>query len=72
MKTMGAGAFKAHCLAVLDEVARQHGRVVITKRGKPVATLASYEGQESKAANPLKGSILFEGDLVSSLVETIW
>lgn len=37
MRTMGAGQFKAKCLAVLDEVHETGEPVLITKRGKPVA-----------------------------------
>ena len=43
MKQMAAGEFKAHCLAVMDEVAATREPVVITKRGKPVATLVPIE-----------------------------
>jgi prevent-host-death family protein len=38
-KTVPAGQFKQGCLAILDEVARSHREVLITKRGKPVARL---------------------------------
>ena len=39
MRTMAASEFKAKCLAILDEVARTGERIVILKRGKPVAQL---------------------------------
>ena len=38
-KKIPAGAFKQGCLAILDDVAKTHREVVITKRGKPVARL---------------------------------
>jgi prevent-host-death family protein len=39
-KTIGASEFKAKCLDILDRLgARKLDRVVITKRGKPVAVL---------------------------------
>ena len=37
MKTMAAGAFKVHCLAIMDQVRATGEPVVITKRGIPVA-----------------------------------
>lgn len=43
MKQMAAGEFKAHCLAVMDEVAKTREPVVITKRGKPVAKIVPVE-----------------------------
>jgi antitoxin (DNA-binding transcriptional repressor) of toxin-antitoxin stability system len=39
-KRVGVTAFKAQCLALIDEVARgKTGRVVLTKRNRPVAEL---------------------------------
>ena len=38
-KKIPAGEFKQGCLAILDDVAKTHREVVITKRGKPVARL---------------------------------
>lgn len=41
-KTIGVTAFKAKCLALIDAVARgKLERVVLTKRGKPVAELTA-------------------------------
>ena len=39
MKTIAAGKFKDVCLKTLDEVAKTRTPVLITKRGRPVATL---------------------------------
>lgn len=36
---MAAGTFKAHCLAVMDEVQSRRETVLITKHGRPVAKL---------------------------------
>lgn len=36
-RSIPAGEFKQGCLAILDEVARTHRSVVVTKRGRPVA-----------------------------------
>ena len=38
-REISAGAFKARCLAIMDEVRDQGGEYVITKRGTPVARL---------------------------------
>ena len=63
---MGAGEFKAKCLALLDEVSESGRHVVITKRGRPVAKVVPVEDLPS-----LEGSIVREGDLISPLDE-IW
>jgi len=42
-KQIPAGQFKQHCLAIIDQVARTHRPVVISKRGKPMARLVPVE-----------------------------
>jgi prevent-host-death family protein len=63
-KTIAAGEFKAKCLALLDEVAETGQEIVVTKRGKPVARLAPIDEGPS-----LAGSILWQGDLISPVME---
>ena len=41
--TVPASAFKARCLALLDEVATTHRSLVITKHGVPVARVVPIE-----------------------------
>ena len=38
-RTVAVSEFKAHCLRLVDEVARQGKGIVVTKRGKPIARL---------------------------------
>ena len=38
-KTVAVSELKVHCLRLVDEVARQHRELIVTKRGKPVARL---------------------------------
>jgi prevent-host-death family protein len=45
-KRIPAGQFKQHCLALMDEVARTHRPVVITKRGRPIARLGPVESEQ--------------------------
>lgn len=57
MKKMSATEFKAKCLAVLDEVGESGARVVVTKRGKPVAELSRYvESPHAFPQEALRGS----------------
>ncbi len=60
-----AGEFKAHCLALLDEVASTRRGIVVTKRGRPVARVVPIEDTPAD----LTGSVLFERDLVSPIDE---
>jgi prevent-host-death family protein len=68
VREIASSAFKARCLALLDEVAATGEEIVITKRGKPIAKL----GALSKPA-PLLGSVRFlvsPADLVGPTGET--
>jgi prevent-host-death family protein len=66
-KTMAAGAFKVHCLKVMDEVQAKRQAVLITKRGKPVAKLVPVEKEKDDIFGFLKGKgrIEIKGDIVS-------
>ena len=70
MKTIGAGKFKAHCLALLDEVAHEHETIIVTKRGKPVAQITPVSEKGEDLWEQLKGSNLKEKDLVSPVSVT--
>jgi prevent-host-death family protein len=71
MRSIAAGKFKAQCLALLDEVARTHTEIVVTKYGRPVACVCPYEGEARGRANPLKGSIVSEKDILAP-VDADW
>lgn len=63
---MQAGAFKNHCLSVLDQIKRNRKRIIITKRGKPVAQLVPLEEKEEHLFGKLKGSVHILGDIINS------
>ncbi len=65
MTTINASDFKARCLAILDQVHETGERVVILKRGRPVAALsrATAEG-EGYPQDDLKGTVVIFGDVL--------
>jgi len=65
MKKMGAGAFKANCLAVMDEVQAKRESVIITKRGRPVAKLVPVDAQTDDLFDSFRGKVTIVGDIVS-------
>ncbi|HTT21252.1 MAG TPA: type II toxin-antitoxin system Phd/YefM family antitoxin [Candidatus Sulfotelmatobacter sp.] len=65
MKTIPAGKFKVHCLAIMDEVQAKRQAVVITKRGKPVAKLVPVEQEKDDIFGFFKGKGKVTGDVVS-------
>ncbi len=68
MKTMAAGKFKVHCLAVMDEVQSKREGVIITKRGKPVAKLVPVGNEKDEIYGFLKGRGKILGDIVSPVL----
>ena len=67
-KTIPAGAFKARCLAIMDEVQAKRQSVVITKRGRPVAKLVPVEEKKDQIFGFLKGKGKVVGDVVSPVM----
>jgi len=65
MKKMAASAFKANCLAVMEDVQAKHETIVITKHGKPVAKLVPVEPQGDDIFGFLRGKVTITGDVVS-------
>jgi prevent-host-death family protein len=66
-QTIAASEFKARCLALLDDVAKNGHELVVTKRGKPVARVVPAEPPRN-----LIGSVEFlvtDEELIEPLFE---
>ena len=74
METINASDFKARCLAILDRVAETGERVVILKRGRPVAELSPISRTgDAYPQLALKGTVTVVGDIVGPAVpEESW
>jgi prevent-host-death family protein len=74
-EVIGAAEFKAHCLEILDRLsAREVSRVVITKRGRPVAVLTPPEDARDAVHELhgfLRGSVLIPAgtDLTAPILD---
>lgn len=66
VSSIGAGEFKAKCLKLLDEVAETREPLIITKHGKPVAKVVPIPARR-EIFGVLKGSVLWEGDIISPI-----
>jgi len=64
---ISAAAFKARCLALLDDVQASRETLVVTKRGRPVAMVVAVP--ERPSARTLRGSVRYHGDLVAPIGE---
>ena len=67
VRTFTASEFKAKCLKIMDEVAESGERVVITKRGKPVAELSQVRELRKPIFGSMRGSIKYMGDIISPI-----
>ena len=70
MESLTVSKFKATCLAVVEEVAKSKKRVIITKRGKPIAEVIPYAEETEQA--PLKETVAFVGDIISPVASEDW
>ena len=66
-RSVPATQFKAHCLALLEEVRETRQPLLVTRHGKPVVEISPYVLKGAARGNPLKGSIVFQNDLISPL-----
>jgi len=62
-----ASEFKAKCLALLDEVERTGDRLIITKKGKPVAEVVPHKGLKRDIIGIWKGRGEILGDIISPI-----
>ena len=75
MKTrlIGAAEFKAKCLALLDEIEEEGGTIIVTKRGRPVATISPAKKQVWKSPKGiLAGKVKITGDIVNVDTSELW
>ncbi len=69
MIKINASDFKARCLAILDDVHETGERVVILKRGRPVAELSRVAGDgEMYPQSELEGTVVIVGDIVEPVL----
>ena len=65
-----ASVFKARCLALLDEVARSHQTIVVTKHGKPVAKLVPINDKAPQTRGSV--TLLVEDDEAYFATGELW
>ena len=58
MKTVGLFEAKTHLAALVDEV-QEEGKIILTRRGKPVAELRPVERNGSRKFGASKGCLLY-------------
>jgi prevent-host-death family protein len=77
LKTVTVAEFEGRCKDLMELVRRTRQPLLITRKGKPLAQISPYisrkmRGKKAKRIeplNPLEGSVLYEGDLISPIDE---
>jgi len=64
MKRIAAAKFKEQCLALLDRVGPEG--IIITKHGKPIATLKPIKAESAALIGSMKGKIKIKGDILGT------
>lgn len=67
-QTLGVADFKARCLELLDGVGTRGDEIIITKRGKPIATVSPIP----RETRPLKGLFAGRMKIVGDIVNVDW
>jgi len=71
--TLGVSEFKSHCLALVDELHRSGGEIVLTKRGKPVAKIVPLVDPRTPPLRGLfKGRLQINGDIAEVSFADLW
>lgn len=69
MMKINASDFKARCLAILDQVHETGERVVILKRGRPVAELSRVTSEGARyPQTELEGTVTIIGDITEPVL----
>ncbi|HEU5095944.1 MAG TPA: type II toxin-antitoxin system prevent-host-death family antitoxin [Reyranella sp.] len=68
-RKINAAAFKARCLALIDEVAESGEPITVTKRGKAKVQIVAVRDKPRTLRGALKGSFRILGDIVGPLGE---
>ena len=64
MRHIAAAKFKEQCLSILDRVDREG--IIITKHGKPVATLMPVKSRSADLIGSMKTKLKIKGDILST------
>jgi prevent-host-death family protein len=67
-RKINAAAFKARCLALIDEVAESGEPITITKRGKAKVQIVAVREKPKTLIGATKGTFKILGDIVGPIV----
>lgn len=66
---ISARKFKAHCLKIMDDVAAQRKKIIVTKHGVPVVQITPVNSRPRSIFGWLKGSVDYNHNFIDSTDE---
>lgn len=73
MKKVLISEFKAKCIGMINEIQETGETLIITRRGKPVATVAPAKPKlRKRVLGALQGTVVIKGDIVNSDFSEDW
>jgi antitoxin (DNA-binding transcriptional repressor) of toxin-antitoxin stability system len=73
VKTLGVSEFKSHCLALVDDLHRNGGEIVLTRRGTRVAKVVPLVDPRTPPLRGLfKGRLRILGDIGEVTFADLW
>jgi len=73
VKTLGVSEFKSHCLSLVDELHRNGGEIVLTRRGRRVAKVVPLVDPSTPPLRGLfKGRLQIRGDIAEVSFADLW
>lgn len=72
-RLVSATEFKAHCLALLDEIKEHGGTIIVTKRGRPVASVSPAPTKPwASPKGAWSAKVRIVGDIVNADTSRLW
>ena len=71
-QVVSATEFKAKCLGLLDEIGRNGGKITVTKRGRPIATVEPVRKRLRTSEGMLKGKVYIPDELLMADTSDLW
>src|SRR5882672_2693697 len=69
MRSVAVSKFKAHCLSLLEDVARTGKPLMVVKRGKPLArVMPTGSNAFDRPQDALLGTVTYLGDIIEPAV----
>ena len=71
-QVVSATEFKAKCLGLLDEIGRNGGKITVTKRGRPIATVEPVRKRLRTSEGMWAGKVDIPDEMLMADTSDLW